>query len=686
MADFEEATRRIAELRVLINHHSYQYYVLDNPEIADAEYDVLIRELKQLEEQYPQLVKPDSPTQRVGAAPVTAFGVVEHPAPLLSLADVINYEELSTWYGRILKLVGAQKSVFACEHKIDGLAIALTYVDGQLTTGATRGDGLRGENITQNLKTVRSIPLSVSKEAPPRFEVRGEVYLPVAGFRKLNQEREAEGLTVFANPRNAAAGSVRQLDPRITAKRPLDIYIYQLGWAEGKAMPDTHWETMEYLKSLGFKINPRNRLVSSIDAAEGYYREWVEKREGLPYEADGVVIKINSLELQRRLGEVGREPRWAIAYKFPAMEATTKLISIEISVGRTGTLNPYAVLEPVSVGGVTIRTAALHNEDDIRRKNIHEGDIVFIRRAGQVIPEVIGPAQHTGSDKGFSFLDKVYDKAKGRPACPICGGEVIRPEGEVMYYCSNAACPAQLQERVGHFASRGAMDIRGIGESMAVTLTRESVVKDGNVYRPVKDVSDIYCIDKDKLAQLEGKGVKSAEKLIEAIKNSKDHSLARVIYALGIRHVGEETAALLVQKFHSLDELANASREDLMTIPSIGPKIADSIVVFFRQDENKAIIRKLKEAGINPVEETSEKKLPLAGMEFVITGTLKSFSREEAQERVKVLGGTAKDNVTRKTAYLVVGAEPGSKLAKAQELGIKQLNEEEFLSLLEQAE
>jgi DNA ligase (NAD+) len=683
MADLEEAKKRITELRALINHHNYLYYTLDSPEISDAEYDALMRELTWFEEQYPQLITPDSPTQRVGATPVTAFGVVEHPMPLLSLADVINYEELLVWYSRIMKLIGEQKPEFACEHKIDGLAIALTYVDGQLTTGATRGDGFHGENITQNLRTVRSIPLSVSKDAPPRFEVRGEVYLPIAGFKKLNQEREAGGLPIFANPRNAAAGSVRQLDPRITAKRPLDIYIYQLGWAEGTAMPDTHWETMEYLKSLGFKINPRNRLVSSIDAAEDYYHQWVVKREELPYEADGVVIKVNSLEVQRRLGEVGREPRWAIAYKFPATEATTKLNSIEISVGRTGTLNPYAVLEPVSVGGVTIRTAALHNEDDIRRKNIHEGDVVFIRRAGQVIPEVVGPAQHTGSDKEFSLLDKVYDEVKGRPGCPVCGGEVIRPEGEVMYYCTNAACPAQLQERLGHFASRGTMDIRGIGESMAALLIKENPFE-GRQDPLVKDVADVYYLAKEQLTKLERMGEKSAEKLLEAINKSKERPLARVIYALGIRHVGEETAALLVQKFHSLDELANATREDLMTIPSIGPKIADSIVAFFRQDENKAIIRKLKEAGINPVEKASEKELPLTGMEFVITGTLKSFSREIAQEKIQALGGTAKDNVTRKTAYLVVGAEPGSKLAKAQEFGIKQLNEEELLKLLEQ--
>jgi DNA ligase (NAD+) len=390
------------------------------------------------------------------------------------------------------------------------------------------------------------------------------------------------------------------------------------------------------------------------------------------------------LALQRQLGDVGREPRWAIAYKFPPTEGTTLLKEISISVGRTGTLNPVAILEPIYIGGVTIRNAALHNEDDIRRKNIHEGDIVFIRRAGQVIPEVIGPAQHTGNGREFSLLEKVYNQEKGRPACPVCGGEVIRPAGEVMYYCTNAACPAQRQERLGHFASRGAMDIRGIGESMAATLIKEDIIKDGDIYRPAKDVADIYAIDKERLALLEGKGEKSADKLVQAIIDSKNRSFTRVIYALGIRHVGEETAALIVQKYHSLDELAGASVNDLKTIESIGPKIAESIVAFFRQDENKAIIRKLKEAGVNPVEKGEARTLPLSGVEFVITGTLNSFSREEAQERIKALGGTAKDNLTKKTNYLVVGAEPGSKVAKAQELGIKQLNEEEFLKILEQ--
>jgi len=465
MNDLTKVKERIEQLRAKINHHNHLYYVLDSPEISDAEYDELMRELKQLEEEYPQFLTSDSPTQRVGAAPVEAFGVVEHPLPLLSLDNAFSQNELLAWHTRTTKLIAGQQFNLTGEHKIDGLAVALTYVNGQLTTGATRGDGFRGENITQNLRTIRSIPLSVIKEAPPRFEVRGEVFLSKAGFKKLNEERAAEGLPLFANPRNAAAGSVRQLDPRITAKRPLDICIYALGYAEGKATPETHWETMEYLKSIGFKVNPNNALLTSIDQVEDYYRTWVEKKESLPYEADGIVVKVNSLALQKRLGNIGHEPRWAIAYKFPAIQGTTRLIDIGISVGRTGTLNPYAILEPIKVGGVTIKQAALHNEDDIRRKDIRIGDTVIVQRAGEVIPEVVTPikGKRSGKETEFSLLEKIFDKEKKRPACPVCGAEVRKPEGEVMYYCSNAACPAQVHARLEHFASRGGMDIRGIG-------------------------------------------------------------------------------------------------------------------------------------------------------------------------------------------------------------------------------
>jgi DNA ligase (NAD+) len=680
--NLDDARARIEQLRAEINHHNYRYYVLDSPEISDVEYDDLMRELKQLEEQYPRLLTPDSPTQRVGAAPVEAFGVVEHPLPLLSLGNAFSKDELLAWYTRTVRLVGNSRFDFVGEHKIDGLAVALTYVNGQLVTGATRGDGFHGENITQNLRTIRSIPLSVPRDTPPRFEVRGEVYLSKTGFHKLNQERAEEGLPLFANPRNAAAGSVRQLDSRITARRPLDIYIYMLGYAEGKAVPPTHWETMEYLKLLGFKTNPNNRLLKSIEQIEEFYHTWEERRESLQYEADGIVVKINHLNLHEQLGDVGHEPRWAIAYKFPAVQGTTRLVDIGISVGRTGTLNPYAILEPVSVGGVTIRQAALHNEDDIRRKDIRIGDTVIVQRAGEVIPEVVGPikSKRSGREKEFSLLEKLPKNEMGRPTCPECGAEVIQPEGEVMYYCSNATCPAQAQQRIEHFASRGAMDIRGIGENLSATLFQKGLVL---------DAADLYYLKakKKKLLSLEKMAEKSVTNILNAIENSKDRPLPRVIFALGIKHIGEEMAEVLAREFHSIDKLAKASREELMDIDAIGPKIADSITAFFRQEENRNIIRKLKEAGVRLEEKVVKpEELPLSGKEFVITGRLEAFSRQEAEVKVKELGGTARDNVTRKTTYVVVGADPGSKLARAQELSIIQLSEEEFINLLKQTE
>ena len=670
MEDLASTKERIEQLRAEINHHNYRYYVLDSPEISDAEYDELMRELKQLEGQYPQFLTPDSPTQRVGAAPVEAFGVVEHPLPLLSLGNVFSKEELLAWYTRTSKLVEGKQFDFVGEHKIDGLAVALTYVNGQLTIGATRGDGFRGENITQNLRTIRSVPLSVPKEAPARFEVRGEVFLPKAGFNKLNQERAKEGLPLFANPRNAAAGSVRQLDPRITAKRPLDIYIYMLGYAEGKATPPTHWETMEYLKSLGFKVNPNNKLLTSIEQVEEFHHTWVEKRESLPYEADGIVVKVDSLNLQRQLGNIGHEPRWATAYKFPAIQGTTRLIDIKISVGRTGTLNPYAILEPVSVGGVTIKQAALHNEDDIRRKDIRIGDTVIVQRAGEVIPQVVGPvvSKRSGQERLFTMPSR----------CPVCSAKVIRPEGEVMSYCTNVACPAQIQQRLEHFVSRGGMDIRGIGESISATLLREGLVK---------DVADLYDLHNkyDQLVKLEKMADKSVTNMFNAIEKSKDRPLSRVIFALGILHIGEEMAELLAKHLGSIGKLANASREELLSIPTVGPKLADSIVAFFGQEENRRIIQRLKDAGVNPQEEkTKPEELPLTGQEFVITGRLETFARQEAEAQVKALGGSTGSSVTQKITYLVVGAEPGSKLARAQALGIKQLTEKEFLHLLQQ--
>ncbi len=682
MTGHAEAKARIEELRAQINHHNYRYYVLDSPEISDAAYDALMRELKKLEEEHPDLLTPDSPTQRVGAAPVEAFGVVTHRYPLLSLGNVFSPEDLQAWYTRTVKLAGGTAFDFVGEHKIDGLAVSLTYENGRFVTGATRGDGLRGEDITQNLRTIRSIPLSVGKNAPPRFEVRGEVYLSRTGFRKLNKEREKEGLPLFANPRNAAAGSVRQLDSRITARRPLDIFIYMLGYAEGGPELKTHWETLEYLKSLGFKVNPNNKRLKTIHEVEEYYKTWKEQLEGLDYEADGIVIKINDLSLQQTLGDIGREPRWAVAYKFPAVQGTTRLKEIGISVGRTGTLNPYAILEPVAVGGVTIKQAALHNEDDIRRKDIRVGDNVIIQRAGEVIPEVIGPTPESKENpkrsKDYDLLASLDKDKAGHSLCPSCGeASIVRPEGEVMYYCTNAACPAQAQQRIEHFASRGAMDIRGIGENMSAALYKHGLVK---------DAADLYYLKKDKLAALEKMGEKSAENILKSIENSKEHPLARLIYALGIRHVGAEMAEVLAGEFPRLDDLAAASRERLTQIGAVGPKIAESITAFFAQDSNRDIIRRLKEAGVRLTGTAAKTAdLPLSGQEFVLTGKLEGFTRPEAEARIRELGGAAKDNVTRKTTYVVVGADPGSKSDKADKLGITKLTEAEFLKMLEQS-
>ena len=667
-----EVKQRIEKLRSLINYHNHRYYVLDSPEISDEEYDELMQELRKLEAEHPELITPDSPTQRIGAPPVEEFGVVEHPEPLLSLANSFSYEDLAAWHRRASNILGGSDFDLVCEPKIDGLAVALTYVDGLLVTGATRGDGYRGENITQNLRTIRSIPLSVpGKKAPPKFEVRGEVYIPKKGFKKLNEERAREGLPLFANPRNAAAGSVRQLDSSITAKRPLDIFVYGLGPAEGKAVPDTHWVIMQWLKSLGFKVNPEIALCCTIDEAEEYHQKWAEGRESWPYEADGMVVKVNAIAFQRELGAVAHEPRWAIAYKFPAIQGTTRLIGIGINVGRTGSLNPYAILEPVHIGGVVISSAALHNEEDIHRKDIRIGDTVIVQRAGEVIPEIVGPvvSKRTGKEKKFHMPSH----------CPVCGAEVIKPEGEAMHRCTNSACPAQALEKIKHFVSRGAMDIDGVGEKLCQALFEKGLVK---------DVADLYYLTPEQLLGLEKMADKSVSNVLNSIQASKDRPLARVIFALGILHVGEEYAELLAKEFPSIDALAGADEEKLRDIPSIGPKIADSIVAFFRQEGNKNIIEKLRKAGVRlkreKVAEVKPGELPLAGLEFVITGKLESSARSEAEAKIEALGGKASSDVTKKTSYVVVGTGPGSKLDKAQKLGIKTLSEAEFSELLNQ--
>lgn len=670
MTEQQKAADRIAELKKLLNYHAHRYYVLDNPEISDAEYDTLMAELKQLEDSHPELITPDSPTQRVGAEPVAAFGIVIHPRPLLSLSNAFSDNDLDAWYKRTTNLIPGQQFDFVCELKIDGLAVALTYEGGILVTGATRGNGYQGENITQNLKTIGSIPLSVPSSAPARFEVRGEVYLPKEGFKKLNEERGREGQPLFANPRNAAAGSVRQLDPRITARRPLDIFIYALGWAEGGELPSTHWETMQYLKSLGFKINPNMQLCRSLTEVKEYYHSWVGRRETLPYDADGVVVKVNPIALQEELGYVGHSPRWAIAYKFPAVQGTTRLINIGINVGRTGSLNPYAILEPVNIGGVTIRQATLHNEEDIHRKDLRIGDWVTVQRAGEVIPEIVGPiiSRRTGAEQVFHM-----------PAnCPVCGAEVIKPEGEAVHRCTNTACPAQALEKIRHFTSKGAMDIEGVGEKLCQTLFEKELIRDSG---------DLYYLTRDQLLGLERMGEKSVTRVLSSIEASKRRPLSQLIFALGIPNIGEETANILASHYSSIDVLSQASREELMSIPSIGPKVADGILAFFRQPQNLAILRKLSKAGVRMETKTVPTgDLPLAGIEFVITGKLEAGSRQEFEARIRSLGGRAASDVTKKTSYLVVGADPGSKLARAQSLGIRIIDEKQFLDMLKSAE
>ena len=664
-----EVLARVEELRRLINHHNYRYHVLNEPEVSDAEYDRLFQELQELEAAYPDLVTPDSPTQRVGAAPAEGFAEVEHPVPMLSLANAFEAEKFLAWHRRVADLLEGAPFDMVCELKIDGLAVALTYEEGRFVRGATRGDGLRGEDVTQNLRTVRSIPLSVPpQKVPRRLEVRGEVYLPLEGFRRVNQEREAQGLPVYANPRNTAAGSLRQLDPRATASRPLDIFIYGVGYAEDGTLPDTHWEALAHLQALGFKVNPRNLLLHTQDEVEEYYRRYLEEREHLEYEADGVVVKVNSFALQRHLGFVGREPRWAIAYKFPAHQAITRLKRIGINVGRTGTLNPYAELEPVSVSGVTVKLATLHNEDDIHRKDIREGDWVTVERAGDVIPQVVGPvvSRRTGEEREFKMPQR----------CPVCDTPVVRPEGEAMHRCLNTACPAQLYELLNHFVGRGGMDIQGMGGKLVQALLANDLVR---------DLADIYFLTRDDLLRLERMADKSVSNLLVAIEDSKSRPLANVINALGILHVGSETAELLARSFGSLDLLAQATGEELTAIPGIGSTVAASIADHFRQPQSQQLLEKLRIAGVRLAEEQPTRRpeeLPLVGKSFVITGRLEAFSRSQAEERVKLLGGSVTGSVSRKTDYLVVGEEPGSKLEQAGNLGTTILNEVQFLELV----
>ncbi len=676
----DRVKQRLKELRTALNGANSRYYTLDDPEISDGEYDALMAELKTLEEAHPAWLTPDSPSQRVGAAPLTGFGTVAHRLPLLSLGNAFAAGDLETWHARAAKLLESDSFDLICEHKLDGLAVSLTYARGVFTTGATRGDGTTGEDVTQNLKTIPSIPLAL-KGAPPLLEVRGEVYFPKSGFARLNRQRTGDGLPPFANPRNAAAGSLRQLDPKETAKRPLEIFIYALGDNAGVTLPPTHQARLDYLGGLGLRINPNNRRVATVKAAVAYYDAWVARREELDYEADGVVVKVDAVALQERLGNVAREPRWAIAYKFPTVQGTTVLREVGIGVGRTGTLNPYAILEPLNVGGVTIRQAALHNEGDIRRKDIRIGDTVIVQRAGDVIPEIVGPVPglRPPGAKKFVLADQLEKNGSKQPLCPACGRVVTRAADEVMYYCHNADCPAQRVARLEHFVSRAAMDIEGIGTRQPQLLLDQGLVSDS---------AGLYYLENNRaaLVALEGLGEKSADNILAAIEKSKERPLARLIFALGIPHVGEETGVILEAEFHDLDALAAAAAERLKEIPGVGPKVAAAIIAFFAQPQNINLIARLKEAGVKTAEVFDASAQTLKGKEFVVTGTLTRYSRDAAQARVRELGGAAKSDVTKRTDYVVVGAGAGAKLAKAEKLGIKQISEDEFIQILEKGD
>lgn len=681
---FEQARARVEELRALIRRHDYLYYVLDRPEISDAEYDELMRELRRLEELYPQLVTPDSPTQRVAGAPSEAFGTVVHSSPMLSLDNAFSPEELLDFDRRVRSLLGGEQPEYVAELKIDGLSVALHYELGRFVRGATRGDGERGEDVTANLRTVRSIPLVLHPpgEALAELEVRGEVYMPVEAFRRFNREREERGEATFANPRNAAAGSVRQLDPRITAGRPLDTFIYEIRrWVPAPALtptldtggagaapgPETQWEALEMLGRLGFKVNPHRRLCRDIHEVIDYCRYWAEHRHDVGYEMDGAVIKVNSFDQQRRLGATTHHPRWATAYKFPAEQATSRVRDIIIQVGRTGVLTPTALLDPVRLAGATVSRATLHNEDIIREKDVRIGDTVIVQRAGDVIPEVVAVVKEkrTGEEREFRMPDR----------CPVCGSEVVRLPGEVAVRCTGVACPAQLKEQLIHFASRDAMNIEGLGPAIITQLMEAGLVK---------DAADLYYLKYEDVVKLERMADKSTRNLLEAIAATRDNPLHRLIYALGIRYVGERVSRVLADHFGSMDALAAASQEELTTIPEIGPKIAASVVAFFRQEQTHRLLEKLRKAGVRMEERRAApaRESPLAGKTVVFTGTLETMGRKEAEELVASLGGKPSGSVSRHTDYVVVGANPGSKYDRARELGVKILTEDEFRRLV----
>jgi DNA ligase (NAD+) len=667
----EDSRKHAAEaekLRDEINRANYRYYVLDDPEISDAEYDKLMRRLEALEREHPELATPDSPTQRVGAAPSEKFGVVVHRRPMMSLGNAMDAEEMREFDKRIKRLLRSDAEIeYVAEIKLDGLGIELIYEDGRLTVGSTRGDGVNGENVTQNIRTIKSIPLRLQNpdhgKIPRILEVRGEVIFPRAGFAKLNQQRDEAGEPAFANPRNAAAGALRQLDPKITASRPLDAFMYSPGVIEGLTFK-SQWEFLQSIKALGLRVNPLSRVCNGIDAVLEYWNEITEKRHELDFEADGVVAKVNSYALQEQLGEVSRSPRWAIAYKFKAQQAETVVEKIDVQVGRIGSLTPVGKLRPVQLAGVTISNTSLHNLDEIRRKDIRERDTVLIERAGDVIPYVIRVTKE-GHPRARPFEMPTN--------CPECGAAIVHEEGEVGYFCVNANCPARMRESIRHFASKWCLDIEGLGDKLVGQLVEKGLVK---------ELDDLFGLTKEQLSDLERMADKSAQNVLDAIQKARKTALDRFINGLGIRHVGEHTARQLALKFKTMDALAEASEDDLLGVRDIGNEVAHSIREYFDEPRNLKAVKRLIKILEVEVPAVVEGRGALRDKTFVLTGTLESMTREEAERRIMAAGGRVTSSVSRKTDFVVAGAEPGSKLKKAQDLGVRVLDEKGLQSVL----
>ena len=654
---------RLNELKDQIREHDYNYYVLNQSLISDAQYDELLQTVRGIEEDYPELITNDSPTQRVGGEATDQFEQVTHSIPMLSLSNTFDYTGLEEWQKRAANIIDSTDLIFSAELKIDGLAISLIYENGTFVRGSTRGNGLIGEDVTHNLKTIRSIPLSLNQDLPGHLEVRGEVYMPLNAFNAINQQRSEQDEPLLANPRNAASGSIRQLDPRITASRKLDIWIYSLTEYSNTTFTGHH-QGLEWLKELGFKTNPTTSICTSLQEVQQYYEYWMNHRSELGYDIDGIVIKVDSIELQNTLGFVGREPRWAIAYKFPAEQTNTKLISIGLNVGRTGSINPFAILEPVNIGGVTVTNASLHNEEDINRKDIRVGDIVIIERAGDVIPHIIGPVTETRTGKEVPF--------RMPELCPQCESPIIKEDST--HRCSNSSCPAVFLESIRHFVSKNALDIEGLGEKWCASLISNNMIQ---------KLSDIYKLNISELSTMDRMGEVLASKLVANIEESKSRPLDRIIFGLGILHVGSEIATLLAQTYGSLQNLSEASLDDLLAIDGIGPKIAQSIKDYFNVESNKSLIYELEKLGLNMNSEVkSISSNVFTGLTFVITGTLHNLTRKDTEELIKTNGGKVTNSVTSNTSYLITGDSPGSKLTKAQEIGTTVLTESEFLALM----